>query len=195
MRRGSATEQEVRVVYNPASGGAAGHTARDLRRELRDLRPELVVTADKGDAYEAARCWRRGLIVAAGGDGTVNEVVNGLGAAGFPEEVTLGVLPLGTGNDLAATLGMPARPEEAVPILLRAVTRKLDAARLRSEERELLRQCRGRGAGGRGLRGGRRQGDEAPLGQGLLPAGLTGGAPRQYDTPVEARARWDPARL
>jgi diacylglycerol kinase (ATP) len=136
MRRGSATEQEVRVVYNPASGGAAGHTARDLRRELRDLRPELVVTGDKGDAYVAARSWRRGLIVAAGGDGTVNEVVNGLGGAGFPEGVTLAVLPLGTGNDLAATLGIPACPKKAVPILLQGITRKLDAARLRSEEGE-----------------------------------------------------------
>ena len=116
-RRRLGTGEKVRVVYNPVSGGAAGHTVGDLRQQLRDLRPELAITGDRGDAYEAARSWWHGLIVVAGGDGRVNEVVNGLGDAGFPEEVTLVVLPLGTGNDLAATLGMPPAPE-TVPLLL-----------------------------------------------------------------------------
>ena len=127
--------REVRVIYNPASGGD-GHTAENLYRGLEGLRPELVVTESIEDVYEAAREWRSGLLVAAGGDGTVNEVVNGLGEAGFPEEVVFAVLPLGTGNDLAATLRIPAQTEEAARLLLQGEVRTLDAARIRSAEVE-----------------------------------------------------------
>jgi diacylglycerol kinase (ATP) len=69
----------------------------------------------------------------AGGDGTINEVVNGLGNAGFPEGVTLAILPAGTGNDLAATLAIPEDPAEAVAVLRQNRVRTLDAARVRSE--------------------------------------------------------------
>lgn len=128
-------DRRVRVVYNPTSGGD-GHTAESLYRELEDLRPEMVVTESIEDAYEAAREWRSGLLVAAGGDGTVNEVINGLGKAGFPEEVVFAVLPLGTGNDLAATLRIPARTAAAARLLLRGEVRTLDAARISSAEVE-----------------------------------------------------------
>jgi diacylglycerol kinase (ATP) len=69
----------------------------------------------------------------AGGDGTINEVVNGLGNAGFPEGVTLAILPAGTGNDLATTLAIPEDPAEAVAVLRQNRVRTLDAARVRSE--------------------------------------------------------------
>jgi len=65
------------------------------------------------DAREAAKEWRDGLLIVVGGDGTISEVVNGLGQAGFPEAVTLAILPAGTGNDLAATLAIPEDPDEA----------------------------------------------------------------------------------
>lgn len=128
------TDRGVRVIYNPSSGGE-GHTRENLRRALGDLQPELIVTESIEDAYDAAREWRSGLLVAAGGDGTVNEVINGLGKAGFPEEVVFAVLPLGTGNDLASTLCIPAQPE-AARLLLRGEVRTLDAARIRSAEVE-----------------------------------------------------------
>src|SRR4028119_2530904 len=69
----------------------------------------------------------------AGGDGTINEVVNGLGNAGFPEGVTLAILPAGTGNDPAATLAIPEDLAEAVAVLRQNRVRTLDAARVRSE--------------------------------------------------------------
>lgn len=128
------TDGRVRVIYNPSSGGE-GHTTENLRRALGDLCPELIVTESIEDAYEAAREWRSGLLVAAGGDGTVNEVISGLGEAGFPEEVVFAVLPLGTGNDLASTLCIPAQPE-AARLLLRGEVRTLDTARIRSADVE-----------------------------------------------------------
>jgi diacylglycerol kinase (ATP) len=68
-----------------------------------------------------------------GGDGTINDVVNGLGKAGFPEDVTLGILPAGTGNDLAATLCIPEDPDLAEDVVLQNRGRWLDVARVRSD--------------------------------------------------------------
>jgi diacylglycerol kinase (ATP) len=58
--------------------------------------------------------------------------VNGLGQAGFPEGVTLAILPAGTGNDLAATLAIPEDPDEAEAVLRQNRVRTLDAVRVRS---------------------------------------------------------------
>ena len=83
MKEKLTPDRPVRVIYNPNSG-ADDHTAEILHRQLEDFNPELVLTGSIEDAYEAARGWKSGLLVAAGGDGTVNEVVNGLGTAGLP---------------------------------------------------------------------------------------------------------------
>ena len=61
-------------------------------------------------------------ITAFGGDGTVNEVVNGLAGS----ETPLGVLPIGTGNDLARSCGIPLTPEKAVDALINGTPRKID---------------------------------------------------------------------
>ncbi len=120
------------VICNPASGGG-NYEPDDVRDELGGLEIEWIKTQSSGDAYEAARDWDDGLIIVVGGDGTVNEVVNGLGKAGFPEDVTLAVLPTGTGNDLAATLAIPDGFKEAVDAIRRDRFRVFDAARIRSE--------------------------------------------------------------
>ena len=83
----------VRVICNPASGGGAC-APEGLLASMAGLRPELVVTGAPGDASEAARDWDGGLLEVAGGDGTVNEVVSGLGQAGFPEDVKLAMYAL-----------------------------------------------------------------------------------------------------
>lgn len=121
---------EVRVICNPASRGGSCNPGI-LRPLLEEFGPEWVVTGRPGDAAAAAREWEEGLLVVAGGDGTVNEAVNGLGMAGFPESVTLAIIPAGTGNDLAQTLAIPPDPEEAVEILRKGRLRRLDAARIR----------------------------------------------------------------
>ena len=123
----------TRVIFNPTSGGGARWTPGQLRAVLGDGGLDWVRTEHLGDAREAAREWR-GLLVVAGGDGTLNEAVHGIGLAGFPEDVTLALLPTGTGNDLARTLGVPADPEGAGEVLRAGRVRSLDAARIRSGE-------------------------------------------------------------
>ena len=126
-----ASKARARVICNPSSGGGRSDVGR-LRAELGSFEADWVDTGSKEDVVEAAREWRDGLLIVAGGDGTINEVVNGLGQAGFPEGVTLALLPSGTGNDLAATLAVPENPDEAKDVIRQGKVRTLDAARVRS---------------------------------------------------------------
>jgi len=123
---------KARVICNPASGGG-GYDPEKIRDQLEGLEVEWIETEGPDDAIGAAEEWRAGLLIVAGGDGTINDVVNGLGRAGFPEGVTLGILPAGTGNDLAATLCIPENPEHAEEVILQNRGRWLDVARVRSE--------------------------------------------------------------
>lgn len=104
-----------------------------VREELVDFEAEWISTEGAEDARDAAREWTNGLLVVVGGDGTINEVVNGLGMAGFPEDVTLAIWPAGTGNDLAASLAISKDPDEARNTIHSGRVRTLDVARVRSE--------------------------------------------------------------
>jgi len=104
--------RRILVIFNPAAGrGRSG--AKRLSRvvaelELRGCTVTVLSTRAPGDAERLAREADPAfdLIVAAGGDGTVNEVANGIFAASRP----LAVLPLGTGNVLANEIGLPRDP-------------------------------------------------------------------------------------
>ncbi|CAN5699346.1 diacylglycerol kinase [soil metagenome] len=125
-------KSKARVICNPTSGGGA-YDPDEIRDELDGMEVEWIETGGPEDAIGAAEEWREGLLIVAGGDGTINDVVNGLGRAGFPEGVTLGILPAGTGNDLAATLCIPEDPELAEDVIRQNRERRLDVARVRSE--------------------------------------------------------------
>jgi diacylglycerol kinase (ATP) len=122
----------ARVICNPTSGGG-DYDPDEIRAELEGLVVEWIETEGPDDAIKAAEEWHAGLLIVAGGDGTINDVVNGIGRAGFPEGVTLGILPAGTGNDLAATLRIPEDPDLARSVIHQNRGRWLDVARVRSE--------------------------------------------------------------
>src|SRR6187402_930947 len=96
--------QETLIILNPA---ARSEKARGTWEEIQKLpKATTRLTSAPGDA-RALAAWavEQGFkhVVAAGGDGTINEVVNGLAGS----NVTLGVLPVGTMNVFAAELGLP----------------------------------------------------------------------------------------
>ncbi|HYG34554.1 MAG TPA: diacylglycerol kinase family protein [Clostridia bacterium] len=100
------------VVFNPT---ARGEKARRFRRHLEEIGTQatLKLTTAAGEARRlAAEAVRQGfeVVVAAGGDGTVNEVLNGIGDEpnGF-EQICLAVLPLGTVNVFARELSIPSK--------------------------------------------------------------------------------------
>jgi diacylglycerol kinase (ATP) len=110
------------LIVNPSSGRErAGEQAGPLSAALEPHFGPLDVfeTAGDGDAFEAARgavARECDTIFVAGGDGTLNEAVNGVWEAGGLGRVRFGVVPLGTGNDFASALGVPASVEDAVRI-------------------------------------------------------------------------------
>lgn len=114
------------------------HGARVDRPELRHLVSwvrdkghlvEVLPTFESGDAAVlAASAARRGVdvVAAAGGDGTVNEVVNGLDGYDVP----LGIIPVGTANDFARQVGIPADADHAMDVILQRKPKRLDTASL-----------------------------------------------------------------
>ncbi len=121
------------VIFNPA---ARGNKARRFRRHLDEMAQQSVfkATTAPGDARRfAATAASDGfdVIVAAGGDGTVNEVLNGIGdvPGGFGR-TRLGVLPLGTVNVFALELRIPLRLEAAWAVLRRGRELRIDQGRV-----------------------------------------------------------------
>lgn len=126
------------IIFNPFSNrGDSRHTIDMVLQHLSqsDLDFEVKLTEERRHAIqlakEAAEAGTR-IVVAAGGDGTVNEVANGilLAAEGHDDvaPTTLGVLPMGSGNDFAWGLGIRDGVEEAVDRLKRGHTKVIDVA-------------------------------------------------------------------
>jgi diacylglycerol kinase family enzyme len=125
----------VVIILNPIAGGASrGGPGRrvDLARAVLarcGAAGEVWVTERRGHARElAAAAAARGarLIVAWGGDGTVNEVASALVSG----SASLGIVPAGSGNGLARELGIAGRPARAVADALAATPRRIDAGEL-----------------------------------------------------------------
>ncbi len=122
----------AKLIVNPAAG--AGKTAKRWPQiksylEKMGLRYEHVLTEAPGHAVTlAADAVKKGyeLIVSVGGDGTINEVVNGLYQSGSLKDVTLGIIGTGTGSDYIRTIGIPQKPEDACLRLPDSVKRTLD---------------------------------------------------------------------
>lgn len=103
------------------------HLVSWVRAKGHELEPR--VTWEAGDATSLAReAARRGVdaVIAAGGDGTVNEVLNGLAGTDTP----LGIIPVGTANDFARQAGLPMDPDHAMDVILRRKPRRVDTISL-----------------------------------------------------------------
>jgi YegS/Rv2252/BmrU family lipid kinase len=122
-------QARVLIVFNPTAGQAESfqqdlHAAAEVWREHGwqvDLRP----TAGPGDGTRIAReaaAQGYDVVVAAGGDGTINEVVNGLAGT----SAALAALPVGTANVWAREIGLPLQPRAAAETLLQAQVRRID---------------------------------------------------------------------
>jgi diacylglycerol kinase (ATP) len=125
----------VAIIINPLSGGASPAKGR-RRAEL--AADALAKAGEPGDVFVTERrdharelataSARRGarLVIAWGGDGTVNEVASALVFG----STALGIVPSGSGNGLARELGISSRPHQAIAEALRATPRPIDAGEL-----------------------------------------------------------------
>jgi diacylglycerol kinase (ATP) len=121
------------IIFNPIAGSVRDR--KTILAQLKRLQPSaLRTTRRKGDAERwarNARAFKASNVIVAGGDGTLNEVVNGLGISA--PGMCIGLLPLGTGNDFARTLGLPASIEENIEILRSGKTTRIDLVRVKSK--------------------------------------------------------------
>lgn len=121
------------LIYNPASGPKRERRAEQVARAAEVLRSagvktETCATTDAGSAIrQTQQAVVAGFetVIACGGDGTVNEVLNGLMLIGPGAGVTLGVIPLGSGNLLATDLRLSRNTEAAARALLSYQPREL----------------------------------------------------------------------
>ncbi len=120
--------QRTVAIVNPAAGrGAGSSVARRIAGEFRDAGATLEVRRTSGPD-EAGRLARDAVIdgcrvvVAVGGDGTANEIANGIIGTG----AALALYPIGSGNDFARALGYPLRGKGVASFLTRATRRTID---------------------------------------------------------------------
>jgi diacylglycerol kinase (ATP) len=161
------------LIYNPASGRRRAQRTQHVSQMVDVLRAagvqvEICATTHAGSATQQAKEAADSgydTLVSCGGDGTANEVLNGLMQS--PADVALGILPLGSGNLLASDLGLPSDPVAAARKLLNyqprafrpgLVTSQIDGA----EHKRYF----------------------------LVAAGVGSDAELMYRTAVEAKERW-----
>ena len=123
---------KLKLIMNPIAGG--GYALKILPEVLRIFERnaydvELFKTTMRGDAQKSAAdpsddCQ---VVVAMGGDGTVNEVVNGVLDSG--RDVSVGIIPIGTANVLARELSVPIDYEKSCNIIIKGNTKRMDVGR------------------------------------------------------------------
>ncbi len=128
----------VKCIVNPAAGrGGARKAWPGIAKLLKSARVKYSVDFSRGPGH-ATQLTREALksdfqdIIAVGGDGTVNEVINGFFEGDRPirTDARLGIIPRGTGIDLIRTLPVPNDPRRAVETILDGKTRPFDVGKL-----------------------------------------------------------------
>lgn len=121
--------KDALLIYNPASGRHRGRRFQEIERAARILTEagittEIASTAARATAHVVARQaveQRRGLVIVCGGDGTINEVINGLAGSSVP----MALLPAGTANILAKELGIPWDITRAARLIPAGIVRRI----------------------------------------------------------------------
>lgn len=121
--------QRLLLIYNPRSGSSLKRPSAAKIAACFDphrFQVEIIQTAYRGHATQIARTRapEYDLVVCCGGDGTLNEVLTGLMLAS--KRPRLGYIPIGTTNDMAATIGIPSNLRQAVAVITDGHTNALD---------------------------------------------------------------------
>ncbi|WP_262270576.1 diacylglycerol/lipid kinase family protein [Microvirga yunnanensis] len=129
------------VIFNPAAGRRRRRRLAAVLDGLERQGSEVALreTASAGDAERVAReCGPDiGAVVVAGGDGTINEAINGL-MAREPSSPPLGIIPIGTTNVLSRDLGIPQQAEALAQLLARGETRNIYVGRANGRHFSLM---------------------------------------------------------
>jgi diacylglycerol kinase (ATP) len=123
--------RKLGIILNPVAG--RGHALRCEKKLVEYLQRakqlfSLEHSGGPGDAIQLARQMSRNfdVIVAAGGDGTVNEVVSGVAGS----RASVGVLPIGSGNDFGRMVGMPKQVDRAIELIIHGARKFFDLGKI-----------------------------------------------------------------
>ena len=126
---------KILFILNPIAGGGKAKGLEDMivdEMKNRDIEYSIIKTKKPNDATKIARegiLEGYNLIVAVGGDGTLNEIARAV----LGTDVSLGMIPGGTGNDMARTLDMPLDPKEALDNILNHQKKTIDVGYVNGE--------------------------------------------------------------
>ncbi len=123
--------KDILLIINPnASKGRGKKKAKEIQALFREFGRECTVAYTRAPGHAESLAKRGALygydtIVAAGGDGTVNETVNGIMRAGTAG-VRMGIIPIGRGNDFSWMVGIPSNQKKAVRLIAEGKARRID---------------------------------------------------------------------
>jgi lipid kinase YegS len=125
-----ARSRKVQLILNGKVAGNETLQTAIARQRAVEHTIDIRVTSEKGDARRfVAETGEVDLLIAAGGDGTLNEVVHGLMDLSEAARPVLGVVPLGTANDFATACGIPHDPEQALALCMQGKKVPIDVGK------------------------------------------------------------------
>lgn len=126
--------EKILFIINPIAGGDIAKGLIPIIQETmkrENIKYKIVETTRPKEATEIAENSKSEIVIAVGGDGTVNEVAKGLIRRKFG---VLGIIPGGTGNDMSRSLELPEDPKEALDIIIKGNRVKIDTGIAKGEE-------------------------------------------------------------
>jgi lipid kinase YegS len=128
--KGKARSKKVQLILNGKAAGNEALQSAVAGQRGAGHRVEVRVTKEKGDARRfVSEAGEVDLLIAAGGDGTLNEVVHGLMDLSSAARPVLGVVPLGTANDFATGCGIPREPQKALALCMEGNASPIDVGK------------------------------------------------------------------
>lgn len=132
-------EKKIICIINPSAANKKWKRRKSLRKYLQDHFPGPIIDnqADKARTIQMTKqlCQDYDIIVAAGGDGTIADVIQGIIESPSPSEVTLGIIPLGSGNAFCRSLGIPLNIKKAIRYIREGETKLIDLLEIEGETR------------------------------------------------------------
>lgn len=124
------TENKIACIINPSAANKKWKRRKLLRKYIQENLPGQIIDSheDKSTMIELAKrlCEDNDIIVAAGGDGTIADVIQGIIQSPNRQNVALGIIPLGSGNALCHSLGIPRNVRKAIQLIKEGSTQKID---------------------------------------------------------------------
>ena len=120
----------ISCIINPYAANKKWKRNLLLRRYIQKNLPGTIIAThkDKNHTIETAKnlCQDSDIIVAAGGDGTIADVIQGILMSERPQDVALGIIPLGSGNAFRISMGIPLNVPKAIKIINEQKTKEID---------------------------------------------------------------------